>query len=46
LQGKNSILMEIRYRTRGNYANHIIQPGPVIKELATYKRYRKPQEKS
>ena len=38
LQGK---LVEIRFRTRGNYANHIIVPGPLLKELAAYNRYKK-----
>jgi hypothetical protein len=40
VRGAKGILMEIRYRTRGSYANHIVQPGPVLKELATYRRYK------
>lgn len=34
-------LLEIRFRTRGNYANHIIEPGPLLKELAAYNRFTK-----
>lgn len=34
-------LLEIRFRFRGNYANHIIEPGPLLKELAAYNRYSK-----
>lgn len=34
-------LAEIRFRSRGNYANHIIEPGPLLKELAAYNRYKK-----
>lgn len=41
--GKSGTLLEIRYRTRGNYANHIVEPGELLKELATYRRYRKPR---
>lgn len=37
-QGK---LVEIRFRARGNYANHIIEPGPLLKELAAYNRFKK-----
>jgi len=33
-------LLEIRYRARGNYANHIIEPGPLLKELAAYRRFK------
>ena len=40
VKGAKGIMMEIRYRTRGTYANHIVQPGPVLKELATYRRYK------
>jgi hypothetical protein len=36
-QGK---LVEIRFRARGNYANHIIEPGPLLKELAAYNRFK------
>lgn len=34
-------LLEIRFRTRGTYANHIIEPGPLLKEIAAYNRYTK-----
>ena len=34
-------LLEIRFRARGNYANHIIEPGPLLKELAAYNRFTK-----
>lgn len=34
-------LIKIRFRTRGNYANHIVEPGPLLKELAAYNRYKK-----
>ena len=37
-QGK---LVEIRFRARGNYANHIIEPGPLLKELAAYNRFKR-----
>lgn len=37
-QGK---LVEIRFRARGNYANHIIEPGPMLKELAAYNRFKR-----
>lgn len=37
----SSILVTIRYRARGNYANHIVEPGDLIKELAAYRRFRK-----
>lgn len=39
------LLVEIRYRIRGRpnqpYANHIIEPGPLLKELAAFRRFRK-----
>lgn len=41
----NGLLVEIRFRARGGtsttYANHIIIPGPLLKELAAFKRFRK-----
>jgi len=39
--GKEGKLVEIRFRARGNYANHIIEPGPLLKELAAYNRFKK-----
>lgn len=36
-QGK---LLEIRFRFRGAYANHAIIPHPLLKDLATYRRYK------
>jgi hypothetical protein len=39
--GKAGKLVEIRYRARGNYANHIIEPGSLLKELAAYNRFKK-----
>ena len=41
MPGRSGLLAEIRFRTRGNYANHIIEPGPLLKELAAYNRYKK-----
>jgi len=41
MPGRSGLLAEIRFRTRGNYANHIIEPGPLLKELAAYSRYKK-----
>lgn len=38
---KSGRLLEIRFRARGNYANHIIEPGPLLKELAAYNRFTK-----
>lgn len=37
----SSILVTIRYRARGDYANHIVEPGDLIKEIAAYRRFRK-----
>ena len=39
--GKTGNLLEIRFRFRGDYANHIIEPGPLLKELAAYTRFKK-----
>lgn len=39
-QTRTGKLLEIRYRARGNYANHIIEPGPLLKELAAYRRFK------
>lgn len=35
------MLIKIRFRARGNYANHIIQPGSLLKELAAYNRFKR-----
>ena len=37
-------LVEIRFRARGNYANHIIEPGPLLKELAAYNRFKRTKQ--
>jgi hypothetical protein len=41
-QGNNQKgkLVEIRFRFRGNYANHAVIPGKLLKDLATYKRFK------
>jgi hypothetical protein len=39
-QTRTGKLLEIRYRARGNYANHIIEPGPLLKELAAYRKFK------
>ncbi len=39
-QRRSGKLLEIRFRARGNYANHIIEPGPLLKELAAYRRFK------
>jgi hypothetical protein len=39
-QTRTGKLLEIRFRARGNYANHIIEPGPLLKELAAYRRFK------
>ena len=38
--GKTGKLLEIRFRWRGDYANTIIEPGPLLKELAAYNRFK------
>jgi len=37
---KDGKLLEIRFRVRGDYANHIVEPGILLKELAAYRRFR------
>lgn len=37
----SAILVKIRYRRRGTYANHIVEPGDLIKELAAYRKFKK-----
>lgn len=39
-QTRTGKLLEIRFRARGNYANHIIEPGPLLKELAAYRKFK------
>jgi hypothetical protein len=39
-QTRKGKLLEIRFRARGNYANHIIEPGPLLKELAAYRKFK------
>ena len=38
---RNNLLVEIRFRPRGNYANHIIEPGKLLKKIAAYNRFQK-----
>lgn len=42
-QSRSGKLLEIRFRARGNYANHIIEPGPLLKELAAYRKFKSKQ---
>jgi hypothetical protein len=37
---KDGKLLEIRFRVRGNYANHIVEPGVLLKDLAAYRRFK------
>lgn len=37
---KSGKLLEIRFRGRGTYFNHIIEPGPLLKELAAYSAFK------
>jgi hypothetical protein len=37
---KSGKILEIRFRGRGNYFNHIVEPGPLMKELAAYSRFK------
>jgi hypothetical protein len=39
--GSKGMLVEMRFRARGNYANHIIIPGPLLKELAAFNRFKR-----
>lgn len=39
-KGPKGRLLDIRFRARGNYANHIIEPGSLLKELAAYRRFQ------